>query len=147
MRAAFYKGTRPGFSGLYNRVVRLVDGGPYSHAELIFSDGMAASSSLVDGGVRFKRIAFDPARWDIVDLDPAQFDEAAARAWFTKHQGAPYDLAGNLKFVWSWWPASKTAWFCTSSIAAALRLPPVEKPWWYGPRKLAARLFPGGGVA
>lgn len=142
MKAAFYKATRPGPAGIYNRLVRLVDGGPYSHAELVFSDGVSASSSYMDGGVRFKTIDFDAGKWDLVDLDPSRFDEAAARAWFAAHEGAPYDIAGNLKFVWHWWPASRTRWFCTSALAAALGLPPADKPWWYGPRKLAAALSP-----
>lgn len=136
MRAAFYKGTRPGLVGVYNRLVRAVDGGPYSHAELVFSDGLAASSSFMDGGVRFKQIEFDPAKWDFADLDPRRFDEGMARLWFIEHEGTPYDLAGNLKFVWHWWPASEWRYFCTSAMAAALSLPPLEKPWWYGPRKL-----------
>lgn len=140
MQVAFYRASRPGMAGLYNRIVRLVDGGPYSHAELVFSDGLAASSSYMDGGVRFKRIEFDPAKWDVLELDRQRFHETRARAWFTEHEGTPYDLAGNLKFVWHWWPASKWRYFCTSAIAAALELPPVTKPWWYGPRKLHAAL-------
>lgn len=139
MRLAFYKATRPGLAGLYNRAVRSIDGGPYSHAELMFSDGVCASSSWMDGGVRFK--VFEPSadKWDIVDLAD-HFDERQARGWFEQHAGARYDLAGNLKFIWHWWPASKSRWFCTSAIAAALALPPAKKPWWYGPRKLHAAL-------
>lgn len=143
MRAAFYKGTRDGVPGLYNRLVRWIDGGPYSHAELVFSDGMWASSSFMDSGIRFKYPAeMNPEKWDLFDLDPARFDEAVARAWFIEHNGAGYDVAGNLKFVWHWWPASKVKWFCTSAMAAALRVQPVDKPWWYGPAKLAAVLAP-----
>ena len=80
-----------------------------------------------------KRIDFDPAKWELLEVPGA--DEAQARAWFEAHDGAGYDLAGNLKFVWSWWPHSKSRWFCTEAIAAALGLP--GKPHWYGPRKLA----------
>ena len=36
-RIAFYKGTRPGIAGLYNRLGRLLDHGPYSHAELVLA--------------------------------------------------------------------------------------------------------------
>jgi hypothetical protein len=133
MQLALYKATRPGLAGVYNRLVRWVDGGPYSHAELVLSDGTAWSASYMDGGVRAKRIDFDPAKWDLVPLHG--FDEAKARAWFEQHSGAGYDLAGNLKFVLRWWPHSKARWFCTEAIAAALKLP--GKPHWYGPRKLA----------
>ena len=53
MRTAFYKGTRPGWQGIYSRAVRVIDRGPYSHCELVFSDGLSASASYIDGGVRF----------------------------------------------------------------------------------------------
>ena len=118
MKLAFYKGTRTGLAGLYNRLVRLIDGSIYSHAEVVFSDGMAASSSYMDGGVRFKTISFDPAKWDLVDA-PAWFDEDRARAWFVAHDGAAYDLAGNLRFVLPFWPHSRSKWFCTEAIAAS----------------------------
>jgi len=89
-RAAFYRGTRPGVAGVYSRGVRLVDRGPYSHCELIFSDGMAASASWMDGGVRFKRIDFDPEHWDFIDIP--QEKEALARQWFEKHKGRELNI-------------------------------------------------------
>jgi hypothetical protein len=138
LRLALYKGTRPGLAGVYNRLVRWVDGGPYSHAELVFSDGTAWSASYMDGGVRAKRITFGPDKWDLLPLPG--FDEAKARAWFDRHSGAGYDLAGNLKFVIGWWPHSGSRWFCTEAIAAALGLP--GKPHWYGPQKLAGVAAP-----
>ena len=68
MQVAFYKGTRSGIAGIYSRGVRFITKGKYSHCELIFSDGMSASASFMDGGVRFKRIEYDPAHWDIIDV-------------------------------------------------------------------------------
>ena len=50
--AAFYQGTRPGLPGLYNRLVRWLDRGEFSHCELVFGDGMSASASFMDHGVR-----------------------------------------------------------------------------------------------
>ena len=38
MILAAYHGTRPGLPGLYNRAVRIVGRGPYSHAELVFAE-------------------------------------------------------------------------------------------------------------
>ena len=136
MKAAFYKATRPGLAGLYNWLVRKVDGSVYSHMEVVFSDGVCGSSSFMDGGVRLKSFIPDPEKWDVIDLDPARFDEAFARAWFEEHQGMKYDWAGNLRFVWHWWPSMKSRRFCTSAGASALRVQPLDKPWWYGPRKL-----------
>lgn len=133
LRAAFYTATRPGLPGIYNRLVRWLDRGPYSHCELIFSDGMAASSSFMDGGVRFKYIEFDPVHWDFVPL-PDDL-EAAARIWFEDHQGQAYDLWGNARFLLGLLRDSSDKWFCSESIAAALDF---IDPWRFGPNGLAA---------
>ena len=134
MKVAFYKSTRPGWQGLYSRAARLVDRGPYSHAEMVFSDGMSASASFVDGGVRFKKIDYNPAHWDFVD---APGDEGAAMAWFIEHNGASYDLIGNLSFLCPLIPHSVRKWFCSEAIAAALGIP---EPHRLGPNGLAAVL-------
>lgn len=134
-RLALYKATRPGWQGIYSRLARWIDGGPYSHCELIFSDGLSGSASFIDGGVRLKAIDYDPAHWDFIEL-PASM-EAQARDWFEQHQGAGYDLIGNLKFVAWFVPHSKSRWFCSEAVAASLGMP---EPWRYGPCGLAAAL-------
>ena len=136
MRAAFYKATRPGLQGIYSRAVRFIDRGQYSHSELAFSDGMSASASYIDGGVRFKRIDYDPAHWDFVELPDAA--EPFAREWFRANEGAPYDLLGNVRFVLPLLPDSSSGWFCSEAIAAALKL---REPWRLGPNGLAAVLL------
>lgn len=128
MKAAFYKGTRPGLAGIYNRLVRWWTISPYSHCELVFSTGLSASSSFMDHGVRSKQIDFEPANWDFVDL-PAELEHAAF-TWFLNHQGQPYDLLGNLHFMLGPVSDEKDAWFCSESIAAALGL---KEPWRYDP--------------
>ena len=138
MRAAFYKATRPGLQGIYSHLVRWIDHGPYSHCELVFDDGMSASASYIDGGVRFKHIDYDPAHWDVVDLPDAM--EPAARQWFESHLGQRYDLAGNLRFVLPWLNDSSDKWFCSEALAAALGL---AEPWRYGPCGLYAALKAG----
>lgn len=135
MRAAFYKGTRPGLQGIYSRAVRSIDRGPYSHAELVFSDGLSASASYIDGGVRLKRIDYNPAHWDLIDLP--QSLEPYARAWFESHLGAPYDLMGNVRFVLPWLADSERGWFCSEALAAALGW---AEPWRFGPNGLSALL-------
>lgn len=134
-RIAFYKGTRPGIAGIYNRLGRWLDHGPYSHCELIFSDGMSASSSFMDGGVRIKYIGYSSGNWDFVDL-PAQY-ESEARAWFFAHHGRAYDLMGNVNAMFGFVPHSTDKWFCSEAIAASLGL---SEPWRYKPNGLAAVL-------
>lgn len=127
MRIAFYTGTRPGLAGIYNRLVRWWTRSPYSHAEIIFSDGVAASSSFADGGVRFKRIEFDPARWDFVDIAG---DEVKVRRWYVEHEGFDYDVLGNVGFVLGFVPDDKGEFSCAESIATALG---YREPWRYSP--------------
>lgn len=127
LRAAFYKGTHSGLPGIYNRLVRWWTRSPYSHAEVIFSDGMAASSSFMDGGVRFKQVEFDPGKWDIVEMPG---DEVAARQWFMKHEGDGYDLLGNVGFVLQFVRDGTGKWSCAESVAAALGF---DEAWRFSP--------------
>ena len=135
MKAAFYKGTRPGWQGIYSRGVRFIDRGPYSHCELVFSDGLSASASYIDGGVRFKQIAYDPAHWDFMAL-PDELEDYA-RDWFERNMGAPYDLMGNVRFVLPFLPDSQRGWFCSEAMGAALGW---AEPWRFGPNGLSALL-------
>lgn len=131
LRAAFYKGTRPGIPGIYNRAVRAWERGPYSHVELVFSGDIAASSSFMDGGVRFKQIDFDPVKWDFIELPEALAPQA--RKWFIDHEGEPYDLLGNLHLVIGFIPEWRGKSFCSEAVAASLG---YSDPWRFGPNAL-----------
>lgn len=141
MKAAFYKGTRPGWQGIYSRAVRWIGKGPYSHCELVFSDGMAASASYMDGGVRFKRIDFKPENWDFIDLPPEL--EPAARTWFEQHNGEPYDLRGNVWFVLRFIKHSLFKWFCSEALLAALGFASPDQYEPNGAAVLLRRVFGG----
>ena len=137
MKIALYKGTRPGLAGLYNMAIRLVTMQQYSHAELVFSDGMSGSSSFEDGGVRVKKINYTTqSNWDFIDLNVTH-DEQRAKVWFAEHFGQPYDLPGVLRFMLPFVPEDPNAWFCSEAIAAALGI--VDpKPSRLDPGKLAS---------
>lgn len=134
--AAFYRSTRPGFAGLYNRLVRWWSGSQYSHCELVFSDGYSASASFMDGGVRIKKIDYNPAHWDFVEL-PDELEQAA-RAWFRRNDRKPYDILGNVGFVWRPIRGADGAFFCSEACAAALGIP---DPFRYDPGTLHGILF------
>ena len=135
LRAAFYKSTHPGLPGVYNRLVRWWTRSPYSHVELVFGGGLAASSSAMDGGVRIKSIEFEPDKWDFVDL-PEGLAQPALQ-WFGRHEGAAYDYLGNVHFVLSPVAGSKRKWFCSEAVAAALGIP---DPGRFDPGTLHAAL-------
>ena len=134
-RAAFYRGTQPGVAGIYNRLVRWWTKSPYSHVEMVFGDGWAGSASFTDGGVRLKRITFDPGKWDFIDLP--EHLKPAARAWFDQHAGSPYDLLGNLQFILAPFGQAEDHWFCSEACAAALG---IIEPGRYDPGTLASAL-------
>lgn len=133
MKIAFYKGTRKGLQGIYSRLARWVDSGPYSHCELVFNDGLSASASFIDGGVRFKHIDYKEDNWDVVELQG--FDEDKARQWFEDHKGEKYDLLGNLRFIFFFVKPSNNKWFCSEAIAEALI---ISESWRLGPNGLYA---------
>lgn len=96
MHVAFYKFRgRKGLTGFGDWLIRLVTTqilfsrrwpfsrlwGPYSHAELVFSDGTWFSSSIQDRGVRFKSIAIDLERWDFFQIEATPEEEERCRAW------------------------------------------------------------------
>lgn len=130
-RIAFYKGTRPGVAGIYNWAVRKRGNGPYSHVELIFSDGIAASSSFSDHGVRFKKIDFDDGKWDILEL-PHHW-ESFARLWFQINQGKSYDVMGNVFLAIGFFKDSWNKFFCSEAAAAALK---INQPFRFEPNTL-----------
>lgn len=123
MKLASYKSTRPGLPGIFNRLVRWWCRGDYSHCELIFKSGVSASSSWLDGGVRFKQIEFNPDHWDVIDIEG---DEQEAFSWFFKHQGDGYDLLGLLGFVFPPVRHDKKKWSCAEAIAESLG---VQQSW------------------
>lgn len=129
---AFFKGNHPGLAGVYSRGVRWWCRGPYSHVEIIFSDGLSASASYLDGGVRFKQVDYSAAGdWDFIDLPPEW--EAAARLYFKVHEGEAYDLLGNLHFVISAVPDARSKKFCSEACGGAVG---VEQSWRYDPNAL-----------
>ena len=117
-RAAFYKGTRPGLPGVYNRGVRGWTHSKYSHVELVFSDGVSWSSSFEDGGVRPKNIAYSSGDWDFIEL-PAWM-EPAARHWFEERNEWKYDLLGNVHFVLFFIRGERHKVTCSAAAAGAL---------------------------
>ena len=138
MRVALYRGTRPGLQGVFNIVVRWWTRGPYSHCELIlaeYPDGtvLCGSASHLDGGVRLKRMALCPSRWEIRRLPFGNPERA--RQWFEQRKGHGYDLLGVLGFVVRPIRGSRHRWFCSEAVLGAVGM---REPWRFCPNTLAA---------
>lgn len=142
MQVAFYRGTQPGFAGLFNRAVRWWTHGPYSHCEIVLgaaADGRAlcASAANLDGGVRRKAIALTPDKWDLLEIPDTAPRQEQVAAWFAEHNGDPYDTLALFGFVWRRGDGHRKKWFCSEAVAAVLGF---NEPWRFDPNTLAAVL-------
>ena len=138
MSVAFYKHNLPGIPGLFARLIRLVTWGPYSHCELVFTESISYSSSIEDGGTRFKDIQFQADHWDFVGV-PAECRENVARAFCIAEKGSAYDFPGVFRFLVPIIGQSPERWFCSEVVCAALQaggLFPGVKPWKVSPNRL-----------
>ena len=131
MVICFYKANQKGIKGLFNRLVKWWTKGPYSHCEIWFSDGISASSSFTDGGVRFKHISYDSSKWDFLYLPSTM--EPRARQWFEENNRKPYDVFGIAGFVARAITHSKNKFFCSEAIALALGF---NEAWRFDPNTL-----------
>ena len=110
---AFYKGR----TRLFDKLVQFWLNEPYSHVELIHG-GLSYSSSMMDGGVRCKKIDYShPERWDIVTL---AYGDSNVVNWFQWHDSAAYDFRGLLGFVLPWETQDKRKYFCSEAVGASL---------------------------
>lgn len=117
MQIAYYKAD----GTLFDKAIRIWTGGPYSHVEIIFSDGMWFSSSPRDGGCRFKHIAKD-AKWDYQYINISPSDEDKVRAFCEKQNHKKYD------WVWIFLTQliplniqERNKWGCSEIVVAALQ--------------------------
>ena len=130
VQVAFYKSK----TRLFNRLIAWWTRGPYSHCELIVG-GCAFSSSIMDGGVRAKRIDFNPAHWDIVDVPWVNAVDAVA--WFEANIGKDYDVLGLLGFIIRRVEGARNRFFCSEAVAESLGM---GEGWRFDPNTLARAL-------
>lgn len=96
MKIAFYKGLKS--KHFIDKLISVATLSEYSHCEIVFSDGVSASASRRDGGVRFKKIDYtiNPDRWDIYEIvNPYGLEaENLIRYFFSIHDEDEYDYIG-----------------------------------------------------
>lgn len=123
MKIAFYKADKGNFE---DKFIGWITKSPYSHCELIFSDGISASSSVRDAGIRFKYITYGD-KWDIFQYTGNRI-ETEAKQYFIDHDEDYYDRLGALgsAFNKDWSRSGKQ--YCSYACANALGLNPVVSP-------------------
>jgi hypothetical protein len=128
IRVAFYKCYKGNWLDWLIAVwtsIKLFKWMPYSHVEIVFHNGEAFSSSILDGGVRFKRgINFeDSEKWDVVELELDSWSkEINLYNFCIFFQGAPYDKLGI--FLHEFLPLciqSFKKWWCSEMCTRALQ--------------------------
>jgi hypothetical protein len=131
---ALYKGK----GRIGNTAIRWWTGSIYSHCELVI-DNVCYSSSVMDGGVRSKRvgksddqISLGEEHWDLIQLPWA--DTARALQHFEKTQYNPYGWVQLLSSqIFNRNTGSDKGDFCSNWCAEALGLP---SPLIYSPETL-----------
>ncbi len=127
MQIIFYKGR----GTLFDMLIRWITKGPYSHVELVFSDGMMCSSSVRDGGVRFMKADLNPENWTTIQVNATLEEEAVIRRFCEEQVGLDYDILGVLGFVTSFCAEDKQRWFCSELTLTALQ--EIGLYWWTTP--------------
>lgn len=115
MRVAFYYAS---FGDYVDKFVAWYTGGPFSHCELVFSDGLCFSSSFRDGGVRYKLIDVSGNHWKLFDIGIDNSRELHIKSWCDQHVGKSYDLVGMIFPLF----ARNDRWWCSEVNLAALRV-------------------------
>lgn len=136
MKLAFYqaRGT------WVDRVIRWRTNGPYSHVELVFSDGVSFSAKPREG-VRFTSlIQWIAGDWFFVEI-PAAYNEPLVRRWAERQLGKRYGYWELARFLFPFLPVLAGEKFCSQVCLNALKQTVREwgaiDPADVGPSKLA----------
>lgn len=104
-----------------NAFIRWWAGSQYSHCELVV-DGWCYSSSMMDKGVRRKRIETDSGHWDLIPLPFA--DAERIRKYFMQTDANRYGWLGLIRSqLFNRNRKTHGAQFCSEWCANALGLP------------------------
>lgn len=131
---ASYKGIRPGWHGIVNRIIRTLDSTEYSHTEVCIGNPFenvvpCYSASGVDKGVRVKYMKLDPENWDVICV-PFVYDEEVIKL-YNRTVGHPYDYFGTGRFAFPWMLREHPyKYFCSEWAGEAMK---IEGPWRLSP--------------
>lgn len=131
----------------YEKIIAIYTLGPFSHSEIVFSDGQWFSSSPRDGGVRYKKINPKPDHWEFIEIPITEQQEERMRRWCDRQVGLPYDWYGVFRFAFPWLSRSqhRRKWFCSEISIASLQRAQIlrnVKPYRMCPNKLYRLLYP-----
>lgn len=138
---AFYKGS----GKFWDRMVRWWTDSPFSHSELLFSDGSYFSADAWTNKVRYTKFQPNPDNWVVVPLYCVDEKMEQRVRWFCNGiEGSKYDYLGvALSQVIPLGIQVGDRWFCSELCTRALQqvgLLRWYQPWSMSPGKLYDRL-------
>lgn len=140
IRIIFQKRDPTLFAGL----IRWWTGSPYSHCEIVFSDGVMFSSHLADKGTRYVQGVIRPDFWDGLWIPTTLEDEIRIRRWCDSELYCRYDWKGIfLSQFLKLQREHPDKWFCSEICAAIVQMVGFlkgMKPCSLSPGKLYTRL-------
>lgn len=101
----------------FNKTIRFWHRSPYSHSELVI-DHTGYSSSIRDGGIRAKPMAFPADKWELIPLPFAKAHIIIN--WFNQHAGIKYGYWDCLLTQFLNVPGDRPGMFCFEADGAAL---------------------------
>jgi len=133
---------------IFGTLIRWWTLSPYSHCELLFSDG-STFSAQPGVGTRFWRVpAAEQGSWDVLEYDVLPTEEAHIRVLCLEEKGRSYDWFG---IIWSQVfflrREHPDRWFCSEVCAAFLksvRANTFGEACSYNPGSLFTRLLAVG---
>lgn len=123
LHIAFYKAE---YGNWVDKLIAFMTNSKYSHCELVLTDGLCASSSPRDGGVRQKRINLGE-KWDIYTLE-GHYDQSIIKYWFDIHDGQKYNWLGAIGSLFGIDIGNDDRKFCSYCCSSMLLLDPIVTP-------------------
>ncbi|MCS7317744.1 MAG: hypothetical protein NZZ41_05490 [Candidatus Dojkabacteria bacterium] len=140
----FYKAE----GGLFSKLIRFYKRTPYSHCEILFSNGFCGTSSEICQGVYYyipDKKTLSEEYWDFIDIECDAEEETKMKDIFLYEEcGCGYDWLGIFFCqVFPWGRQHSSKWFCSEICTYALKrihhLKPVFenlKPHYIDPGEL-----------
>lgn len=118
MRLAFFRGS----GDWITKAIRLLTRGPYSHVELVFSDGARFSASgRVPAGVWFTHEPHG-SDWDFLCIPATPDQERIARTFAAVLEGSAFQWRGLFRFLFPFvGDAPKSHWYCSELVLYVLQ--------------------------
>ena len=128
LKVALYKGSKSYFGKAIRFKQYYIDRLPkrfaqYSHAELVFEDGCFYGSSMVDGGVRMKKIRNEKRHWDFIEIKITDKNYKKVRDWCESKVGDGYNYLGIFfaQLLNTHWFLGREDYFCSHYATSGLQ--------------------------